>query len=87
MAIELFLTAGITTGHGRPKEFHGVRWCMHSGSVLMSVMQTTGLVLMGSRPMSKEGRAGGETDDIFVRSVPTGALVSVTGSYVVPVPR
>jgi hypothetical protein len=30
------------------------------GSAMMSVMRTTGVVLTGSEPMSKEGRAGGE---------------------------
>jgi hypothetical protein len=46
-------------------ESHGVRWCMHSGSALTSVMQTTGPVLMGSGPMSKEGKAGGERLTIY----------------------
>ncbi|KIK90688.1 hypothetical protein PAXRUDRAFT_668619 [Paxillus rubicundulus Ve08.2h10] len=56
--IELFSHSGNNegTGHGRLVESHGVRWCMHSGSVMVSVMQNTGLVLMGSGPMSKEER-------------------------------
>ncbi|KAF8836505.1 hypothetical protein BDN67DRAFT_974090, partial [Paxillus ammoniavirescens] len=87
--IKLFSRGGNRerTGRGRPMESYGVRWCMHSGSAMMSMMQTIGPVLMGSGPMSKEGRAGGETDDIFVRSVLTGALVFVAGGDVVPVPR
>ncbi|KAF8834009.1 hypothetical protein BDN67DRAFT_976274 [Paxillus ammoniavirescens] len=79
--IELFSRGGNSKrmmGHGRLMESHGVRWCMHSGSAMMSMMQTTGPVLMGSGPMSKEGRAGGETDDIFVRSVLTGACIHYT---------
>ncbi|KAF8841175.1 hypothetical protein BDN67DRAFT_967514, partial [Paxillus ammoniavirescens] len=50
--IELFSRGGNSerTGHGRPMESHGVRWCMHSGSAMMSMMQTTGPVLMGSGP-------------------------------------
>ncbi|KAF8838145.1 hypothetical protein BDN67DRAFT_972011 [Paxillus ammoniavirescens] len=64
----------------------GIRWCMHSGSAMMSMMQTTAPVLTGSGPMSKEGRAG-ETNGIFVRSVPTGALVFVASGDVVPILR
>ncbi|KAF8836565.1 hypothetical protein BDN67DRAFT_974011 [Paxillus ammoniavirescens] len=74
--IELISRGGNSerTGHGRPAESHGVWWCMHSGSAMMSVTQTTGPIVR-------------ETDDIFVRSVLTGALVLVTGGSVVPVPR
>ncbi|KAF8833400.1 hypothetical protein BDN67DRAFT_1006351 [Paxillus ammoniavirescens] len=69
--IELFSRGGNSerTDHGRPMESHG----------------TTGPVLMGSGPMSKEGTAGGESDDIFVRSVLTGALVFVAGGDVAPI--
>jgi hypothetical protein len=65
--IELFSHDGNSErrGHGRPMESHGVRGCMHSGSATMSMMQTTGPVLMGSGPMSKEGRARKERLTIY----------------------